>query len=267
MNKVRSLAIATATTLSLAGIGVGMLQAAQPQTKNSGLNGLVQAIAQKFNLSTTDVQKVFDDQRAQMDVQRQTQQAEQVKTMLANAVSKGTLTQAQADLVTAKQAEVKTFLTSLEGKSKTERESAIKTQMQSLKTWTQTNNIPPQFLMMLNHGRGLGGPGKGGAFGQDPKARLDQAVKEGKLTQAQEDLLIAKYTEVKTFMDSLKDKSQTDRDAAVKAQTASLTQWVQTNNIPTEFLPHLEGPGMGGRGGMNHGGPRGQRGAMPQTNQ
>lgn len=271
MNKMRSLAIAAATTLSVAGISVGILHAAQPQATNNRLDNLVQAVAQRFNLNVADVQKVFDEQRAQTEVQRQAQQTEQFKSMIAKAVSKGTLTQAQADLIIAKQTELQTFLTTLQGKSQSERQSAINAKMDELKTWAQSNNIPTQFLMMLNHGRGPGEMDKGRFFGHDPEERLDQAVKSGKITQAQEDLLIAKQTEVKTFMDSLKDKSQTDREAAIKTEMTSLTQWAQSNNIPTEFVPHLAAPGMGGWMGMNNGnhnenGPREERGGMHQKN-
>lgn len=82
-------------------------------------------------------------------------------------------------------------------------------------------------------------------------ARLNQAVTDGKLTQAQVALITAKQAETKAFHESLKGKSETDRQAAMKAYMTSLKQWATDNNIPKEFG---FGPGHGGPEGKNHGG-------------
>ena len=76
------------------------------------------------------------------------------------------------------------------------------------------------------------------------KARLDQAVKDGRITQAHEDQLIAKQQEMKTFMESLKDKTETERRIAMKAKMDEMKQWATDNGIPTDLM----GRGIGHRG-------------------
>ena len=85
------------------------------------------------------------------------------------------------------------------------------------------------------------------AHAQQQVATLDQAVKDGKITQAQEDLIKAKLGEVKTFMDSLNGKTPAERQAAMKTEMDAIKQWVAANNIPSQLL-RIGGPGMGGAG-------------------
>ena len=77
------------------------------------------------------------------------------------------------------------------------------------------------------------------------KTRLDQAVKDGKITQAQEDALIAKQKEMHDFMATLKDKTEDERHAAMKTKMQEMKTWATDNNIPTELM---HGRGMGGHG-------------------
>lgn len=72
------------------------------------------------------------------------------------------------------------------------------------------------------------------------KARLDQAVKDGKLSQEQENKLLAKLQELKTFRESLTNKTPEEVREAMKQKRQELRQWAKDNNIPLEFL----GPGM-----------------------
>jgi len=90
------------------------------------------------------------------------------------------------------------------------------------------------------------------------KTRLDADVTAGKITAAQETLILAKQAEEQTFMESLKDKSQTDRQAAIKTEEANLTTWATTNNIPEQYVHLMGGPGGRGR-------PGGPDGGMPPT--
>lgn len=132
------------------------------------MSNLVTAIAQRFNLNVSDVQQVFDEQRAKMEAQR-----EQTFTDRINqAVTDGKLTQDQADKILAKKAELEAQRTSLEGKTEEERRTAMKGQTDALKQWVIDNNIPQEYLPFLGFGmgRGHGGPGGPGfgrpAFGQ-----------------------------------------------------------------------------------------------------
>ncbi len=105
------------------------------------MSNLVTAIATKFNLNKDDVQAVFDEQKDQMHADMEAK----VAAHISDAVTAGKLTQAQADAITAKQAEIDTFLQSQESKTPAEREAAMKTEMDSLKAWAKSNNIPKGF--------------------------------------------------------------------------------------------------------------------------
>ena len=75
-------------------------------------------------------------------------------------------------------------------------------------------------------------------------ARLDQAVKDGKLTQAQEDAIIAHRASQQAFRASLAGMTEAQRQAAMDTHRASEAQWAKDNNIPAEFARP---------GGMGHG--------------
>lgn len=85
----------------------------------------------------------------------------------------------------------------------------------------------------------------------DYTARLDQLVKDGKITEAQKQLIVEKHAELKakrqTAMQNFKDKTAEERKAAMDVERTSLEEWAKQNNIDMQYLmPH--GPGMG-RGG------------------
>ncbi len=160
MTKGKKILVITslAAALGVGALGAGTALAAQNTTARPNLmSGLVTAIAQKFNLSPSDVQAVVDQQRQQIIDQRNKNAQQRFTDLLAKAVKDNKLTQAQADLITAKQAEVQAFEASLQGKSVADRQSAMKTEIDSLKAWATANKIPQQYLM---YGRiGLRGPG------------------------------------------------------------------------------------------------------------
>jgi len=81
---------------------------------------------------------------------------------------------------------------------------------------------------------------------QELKTKLGADVTAGKITQVQADLIVAKGAEMKTFRDTLKDKTKEEVMAAMKTQKASLDQWIKENNIPAGYLV---GGFEGGRGG------------------
>jgi len=84
------------------------------------------------------------------------------------------------------------------------------------------------------------------------QTKLDQAVKDGKLTADQESKILAKLKELQAQRDAdkgtMKDKTPAERKAAMDAKKAELEQWAKDNNIPTQYLhfvgPHGHGPGM-----------------------
>ena len=153
------LAVGATAALGLATMGAGVIHAASSTTTSTTdpMSSLVQALATKFNLNASDVQSVFDQQKAAMDAQR----AADFKTRLDAAVKAGTLTQAKEDLIVAKEAEEKTFMDSLKSMSQTDRDAAMKTHMADLKAWATANSIPQEYMPM----GGPGGPGGHGGPG------------------------------------------------------------------------------------------------------
>lgn len=144
-----------AVALGLATAGIGVTYAAS--NSNAGIppmNNLVNAIAQKFNLNTSDVQQVFDQQREQMQAQHE----QAYKDRLAQAVKDGKLTQEQSDKITAKMTELKAQRdadkSTFDSLSPQERKAKMDEQIAALKQWQTDNNIPAGFLP-------FGGPGKG----------------------------------------------------------------------------------------------------------
>lgn len=71
------------------------------------------------------------------------------------------------------------------------------------------------------------------------EARLDRAVKDGKITSAQKDQILAKQAELKSYMESIKDKSPKERHQLMKTKLDELKAWAKENNIPLQYL----GPG------------------------
>lgn len=83
------------------------------------------------------------------------------------------------------------------------------------------------------------------------KTTLDQAVKDGKLTQAQADKLIARQKELQAAHEankgSMKDKTEAERKAAMDAERTAFKQWLTDNGISEEYgmliHSHHRGPG------------------------
>ena len=82
--------------------------------------------------------------------------------------------------------------------------------------------------------------------------RINKAVADGKLTQAQANLVIAKHTEMQNYMKSLQGKTIDEMQSARKTQMDSLSQWAKDNNIPVQYAQF---GGFGGFGlGKGHNG-------------
>lgn len=85
------------------------------------------------------------------------------------------------------------------------------------------------------------------------KTRLDQAVKDGKLTQDQEDKLIAKQKELETQRqanrNAIQSKTKAERQADMDTERTAFQKWIADNKIPEEYAQ------MGGPGGHHGRGP------------
>jgi hypothetical protein len=153
---------------SIAALGVtGLAGGAVFATANSTsgtdpMSGLVSAIATKFNLKKDNVQKVFDEQRTQMETQRE----QEVKDQVAQLVKDGKLTQAQADKINAKRAELvkerEANRTSEQNLTDAQRKTKMEERKTTLDTWFKDNNIDSQYVYLLMGGHGgRGGPDGG----------------------------------------------------------------------------------------------------------
>jgi len=165
--KKRLMTAAAAARIGVAGLSTGAVFATTESSSSTDpMSNLVSAIATKFNLKTTDVQAVFDEQRTQMEAERE----QEVKDKVAALVEDGKLTQAQADKINAKRAEMKTQMESdrdsMKDKTAEERKAAMEAKKTELDTWLKDNDIDDTYAyLLMGGGHGHGGPGMGGPRG------------------------------------------------------------------------------------------------------
>jgi hypothetical protein len=154
-SKKRKMIAATAFLLGVFALSGGALTYAETNAplESDSRNTLVTAIAQKFNLTPSDVQAVVDQVMTAEHTQMQANHQELLANRIKKAVTDGTLTQAKADLIIAKQKEIQTDQENLKGKTQVERQTARIAQQALLKQWAVDNAIPAQFTF----GAGMGG--------------------------------------------------------------------------------------------------------------
>ena len=147
---------------SLAGLTGAQIANAETNAQSGTTNpmsSLVDALATKFNLNKADVQKVVDEQHAKMQAERE----QQVQDQVAALVTDGKLTQAQADKINAKRAELQkerdANRTAMQEMTDTERKAEMASHRTELNQWMEDNGIDSQYayLLMGGHGRGHGG--------------------------------------------------------------------------------------------------------------
>lgn len=143
-------------------------------TNSNSQTSIVDRLVSKFGLNKADVQKVFDEDRATHQAERQAA----VNDKLAQLVKDGKLTQDQADKLTAKAKELADAREANRGKFKdmtdAERKAAIDKERDAIKTWLNDNKIDDQYARFVFGGGhlGPGGPGMGGMghFDDQPPA-------------------------------------------------------------------------------------------------
>lgn len=154
----KTLAVAAvAGSLGIAGVGGAAIAHAQTNSSTNPTASLVDAIAKKFNLDKSEVQKVVDEQHQAMETERENE----LKAELAQLVKDGKLTQAQADKLTAKRAELQkerdAARTNNSSATRTDRKSLREQQKTQLDTWLKEQNIDTKYAYLL-HGNGGHGP-------------------------------------------------------------------------------------------------------------
>lgn len=87
--------------------------------------------------------------------------------------------------------------------------------------------------------------------------RLTQLVADGKITETQKQLIVAKQQELHaaraTEMESMKDKTPEERKAFMEQKRTELEAWAKANGIDLQYLmpmSHGMGGGRGGHGDM-----------------
>ncbi len=79
--------------------------------------------------------------------------------------------------------------------------------------------------------------------------RLTQAVKDGKLTEAQKTKILDYMKTQQSFMDSLKDKTEEERKTAMDQKRQEIQKWAKDNGIDEKYVMPF-----GGHGGHKGGG-------------
>ncbi len=134
---------AIVATLGMGAFGATTVFAASDSSVgHNPMQKIVTALATKFHLNEKDVQAVFDEQRGAMRENHQ----ENAKDHLAQAVTDGKLTQAQADAITTNMESQKTFFESLKNMSAADRDTAIAENMKTQKAWAEAQGLPKAFM-------------------------------------------------------------------------------------------------------------------------
>ena len=144
------------TTLgTIASVGLGSVYAA---TNTSGSGTIVDKIATKFNLNKDEVQKVFEEDRAEKETEHQ----QAMEERLTQAVTDGKLTEDQKAKILAKMAELKANrpnMEELKNKTPEERHQLMEQHRTELEQWAKDNNIPEEYMPFHIRVKAGGGPG------------------------------------------------------------------------------------------------------------
>ena len=168
---------AMAVVIGAGSLGIGTTFASERgDKKEARISEIVSAIAEKFNLSESDVQAVFDEQaearRDEMKEKREemrTKHDEKFDDALSQAVADGTLTQSQADAIEAKRDEMKTFMEGLKDETPEQRRADMKAKVEELRALAKENGIPEKYVRFVlppRHGM-MGAKMHGGMMGSE----------------------------------------------------------------------------------------------------
>jgi hypothetical protein len=239
-NTIIAMSVTALTVLGLIGT-VGYYGISNVFASDSGNHGsqLIQNIASTFGLDESAVKAVFDSTRTQ-----------ERDLMLTQAVTEGTISEEQKNLIIAKEKETQTAINAIESQNLTdsEKQTQIKAVRDAERAWMTENNIPDGVMVGGGHGRG---GMNGGREMMDSATRLEnvtnqltQAVSDGTITEAQKNLIIAKETEVQAKIEEINSTqlTESERQTQISAVLDAQKTWMTENNIP-------EGIMFGGHGG------------------
>lgn len=164
MKKVHKGLVAAAAfaTIGTAGlVGTHATHATSDTSSSDPMSSLVGKLASKFNLDKSDVQKVFDENRSEMEAKHETE----LTTRLQKLVDAGTLTAEQKTKIEAKlkqiKAERESNKDSMKDLNDTERKAKMDAKKTELEAWAKENGLDLTKLrdIFMKGGRGgHGGP-------------------------------------------------------------------------------------------------------------
>ncbi len=163
MNTKKALLVTGVTTaVGLASIGGVVSAATSPSTTESAADtksSLIDRLAERFNLNKSDVEKVFEEERAEREKDRQ----QKMEQRLAQAVTDGKITEDQKAAILEKHQEMKAYMESIKDKPRAERKELMHTKMQELRQWAEDNNLEQYVHFLGKPGMAVGhheaGPG------------------------------------------------------------------------------------------------------------
>lgn len=149
-------------TVGAGTLATGAVVNAESGSSASGpMSGLVDKLASTFNLDKTKVQEVLDQQRSEMEKNREAKATERLQAL----VDKGTITSAQKTAIEAKLKEMKQDREQNKEEFKNmtaeERKSAMDEKRTELESWADEQGIDLNELKGILRGggpRGEGGP-------------------------------------------------------------------------------------------------------------
>ncbi|MBP9819155.1 hypothetical protein KBC79_00250 [Candidatus Woesebacteria bacterium] len=158
MNRHLIIPVLAVTVAGLAGVAAWGVSQASAQ-EGSPHSIIVQRVAERFGVSESDVQIVFDEIRKEHQSEMQKKFDEQ----LSEAVSNGKLTEEQKQLILAKHKEMAAARESeretVRSMSPEDRKQHFESNFNELKEWADSNNIDISFLRFKLGKGGHGGRG------------------------------------------------------------------------------------------------------------
>lgn len=138
--------------------GSAVVNAESQSVNGSGQKtSLVRAIAERFKLKESDVQNVFDEQRAAMESSRD----QELKDRIAELVKNNKLTKDQGDKLIAKRTELSQQRTENQSTDRAERQAERQEHRAAINQWLSDNGIDSQYSYLLGMGGHKGGTGHG----------------------------------------------------------------------------------------------------------
>lgn len=140
--------------VALAGATVFGIAKVNAQSTTQPYQGLVQAIAQKFNLNQSEVQSVVDQYRQQQHASRQQQQQDRLKTKLSTLTQQGKITATQEQAILAEFAKLQSEynFTNMGNLTRTQRQQEFQKHQQELKSWASSQGINLSLIGPLGSG-------------------------------------------------------------------------------------------------------------------